>query len=74
MSRDLEICAVCGGSLAWAHDHREDFSGLDDGPPEPERKKAAPKPPEEMKRIRAQAWETRRQKHGERGHRGSYAR
>lgn len=67
-------CQVCGQPLTWAHDHRENLSGLDDGPPLPKRKKPDPKPTEETARIRAQAWATRRQKYGQCGHRGSYAR
>jgi len=38
-------------------------------PGEAPRKKAAPKSSEEMRLIRAKAWETRREKHGIRGHR-----
>lgn len=56
-------CTVCGGVLAHPHDHREDETGLDDGPWIPSkapRKKAAPKTAEEMKVIRAKAWATRR--------------
>ena len=63
-------CKICGGALTWGHDHKSDQSGLDDGPPLPgTRRKAAPKPPDELREIRARAWATRRQKHGERGHR-----
>lgn len=46
--------------------------GLDCGvflPGQAPRKKMATKPAEEMARIRAQAWATRRAKYGERGHR-----
>lgn len=71
---DIGFCPICGGLLAWAHDHRDDYSGLDDGPPLIERKKPEPKSAEETARIRAQAWETRRKKYGERGHHGSYSR
>ena len=28
-------CDVCGLDQAWAHDHKPDQSGLDDGPPLP---------------------------------------
>lgn len=69
-----ERCLICGGTLTWSHDHREDLSGVDDGPPPPVRKKAAEKPADEVSRIRAQAWKTRREKYGEHGHRGRYAR
>jgi hypothetical protein len=64
-------CLICGGELIWGkHDHQPDNSGLDDGPPlRSERKKAPPKPASEMKRIRAQAWRTRREKYGQHGHR-----
>jgi hypothetical protein len=47
-------------------------TGLDDGPYLPgcaPRKKPEPKTPEELKTIRARAWETRRDSYGERGHR-----
>lgn len=68
-----DLCAVCGQPLTWAHDHRDDLSGLDDGPPLPKRKKAAPKPADETARIRAEAWATRRARYGQRGHKGSYS-
>ena len=74
MTADRDRCSVCGGALSWVHDHRMDNTGLDDGPPLPERKKPAPKPADETARIRAQAWATRRQRYGERGHSGSYTR
>ena len=61
-------CAVCNGLLSWAHDHRDDFAGLDDGPYR-ERKKAVPKLAAEISEIRARAWATRREKYGQRGHR-----
>ena len=49
--------------------------GLDCGVPnEVPRKKAAPKSPEVMRAIRAQAWATRRAKYGPRGNNGSYSR
>lgn len=65
-----KFCNVCGQSTTWEHDHKPDSSGLDDGPPLPGiRKKPEPKTAEEMRRIRAQAWETRRKKYGAHGHR-----
>lgn len=64
-----EPCEVCGGLLTWAHDHRSDNTGLDDGPPLPTRKRPAPKPADETRDIRARAWATRRQKYGQHGHR-----
>lgn len=67
-------CATRGQELTWTHDHREDLSGVDDGPPFPTRKKPAPKPADEVARIRAAAWATRRQRYGERGHKGVYSR
>jgi hypothetical protein len=67
--REFTICPACGCATTFLHDHKLDNSGLDDGPPEPVRKKADPKPTETLARIRAQAWETRRAKYGERGHR-----
>lgn len=66
---DLSICLVCGYETTFAHDHKPDNSGLDDGPDlYPARKKTAPKPPEIMAEIRARAWATRRAKYGESGH------
>lgn len=63
------ICAVCGDEGPFAHDHKPDNSGLDDGPDlYPARKKAAPKPPEIMTEIRNRAWVTRRAKYGAHGH------
>ena len=65
-------CENCGGVLFYEHDHRPDGSGLDDGPYLPgraPRKKAAPKPADEIADIRARAWATRRAKYGPRGHR-----
>lgn len=64
------ICHVCGSPLTWAHDHRADNTGLDDGPPlHAPRKRPAPKSGDEMRDIRARAWATRRQKYGQHGHR-----
>lgn len=65
-----DMCEHCGGALTWAHDHRADNSGLDDGPPlrEP-RKKPAPKSAAIVRSIRARAWATRRKKYGQYGHR-----
>ncbi|RWO22801.1 hypothetical protein [Mesorhizobium sp.] len=63
-------CVVCGIETTFTHDHRADLTGLDDGPPfRDERKKPEPKSPDEYKRIRSQAWATRRQKYGTHGHR-----
>jgi hypothetical protein len=65
-----EVCPICFGQLTWKHDHRSDNTGLDDGPPlVAPRKKPEAKSGDEMKRIRAQAWKTRRQKYGAPGHR-----
>jgi len=58
----VTICEVCGGSGA-PHEHKDDLTGLDDGPyligcaP---RRKPAPKTPEQLRAIRAKAWATRR--------------
>ncbi len=80
------ICPECGGGPVIhrgiaereAHDHKPDRSGLDDGlvylPGRAPRKKATPKPPEVMADIRARAWDTRRQKYGQRGHDSGYGR
>jgi hypothetical protein len=66
----VDYCTICGGQLTWTHDHKPDNSGLDDGPPmRGERKKAAPKPVDETRAIRLQAWKTRREKYGPHGHR-----
>lgn len=62
-------CEGCGGLLTFPHDHKPDFTGLDDGPPLPARKRPAPKPADEIRDIRARAWATRRQKYGQHGHR-----
>ncbi len=63
-------CEICGCETAFAHDHRADNSGLDDGPPlHAPRKKPAPKSADEMREIRAKAWATRREKWGKYGHR-----
>lgn len=68
-----ELCEVCGGLLTFPHDHKPDNTGLDDGicflPGREPRKKAAPKPADEIRDIRARAWATRRQKYGQHGHR-----
>lgn len=66
------FCEKCGGVLAHPHDHQDDETGLDDGPWLPgraPRKKADPKPADEISDTRSRAWETRRAKYGERGHR-----
>jgi hypothetical protein len=65
-------CDVCGGVLFYAHDHRPDETGLDDGPWLPgraPRKKPPAKGPEEIASIRARAWATRRERYGRHGHR-----
>jgi hypothetical protein len=69
---DPEYCQICAAPLTWEHDHKPDFTGLDDGPYLPgmaPRKKAAPKPAEEVRAIRLRAWETRRNRYGAYGHR-----
>lgn len=66
----METCMICGGDLSWQHDHRDDNTGLDDGPPlHTPRRKPEAKPADEIKEIRARAWTTRRDKYGARGHR-----
>ncbi|WP_336802393.1 hypothetical protein [Kaistia sp. MMO-174] len=67
-----DYCLVCGQPLTWAHDHQPDLSGLDDGPPlgrKPYTRTAPPKSADEIREIRARAWETRRAKYGQHGHR-----
>ena len=67
---EVHWCPVCGAEETFAHDHKPDNTGLDDGPEiEKARKKAAPKPPEVTREIRAAAWATRRAKYGAHGHR-----
>ncbi len=69
---EAERCHICGGLPTWAHDHKADLSGLDDGPYLPghePRKKPPPKSAEETRAIRARAWATRREKWGSYGHR-----
>ncbi len=70
MPAAMELCPICCGALTWEHDHQPDNTGLDDGPPlRAERKKPIPKSAEATKAIRSRAWETRRQKYGQYGHR-----
>lgn len=69
-----ERCATCGQPMTWAHDHRADLSGIDDGPYLPHRNPAdkrrhGMKSAAELTEIRARAWATRRAKYGEHGHR-----
>ncbi len=67
-----DICPVCFMAEAWKHDHKQDKTGLDDGPyldgMRP-RKKMEPKPASIVSEIRKRAWDTRRQKYGVAGHR-----
>jgi len=64
------VCSICGALLSWKHDHRDDNTGLDDGPPlHVIRKKPAAKSADEVGNIRSRAWATRRQKYGQHGHR-----
>lgn len=64
------ICPICLCETTFRHDHRPDNTGLDDGPPfRAERKAPAPKSADELRDIRSRAWETRRQKYGQYGHR-----
>lgn len=68
----LEFCELCQSEATFAHDHKPDNSGLDDGPPLPwrgPRKKAEPVPAEIAADRRKRAWETRRAKWGQYGHR-----
>jgi len=62
----MDTCEICGAELSFAHDHRPDNTGLDDGPPlRTPRKKMQPKPADETRAIRAQAWATRRERYGQ---------
>lgn len=61
-------CETCGALLNWTHDHRDDFSGVDDGPYRAKPPKARKKP-EDVREIRLKAWQTRRERYGECGHR-----
>lgn len=66
------VAAAMGLPLPTALDNRPDNTGLDDGPYLPgraPRKQPAPKSPEDLAAIRAQAWATRRAKYGRDGHR-----
>lgn len=65
-----EFCELCQSEATFAHDHKPDNSGLDDGPDiNPPRKKADPVPAEIAADRRKRAWETRRAKWGQHGHR-----
>lgn len=65
-----ERCPICFGEQTWKHDHKPDNTGLDDGPPiEPERKRYTFKPETDVAAVRKKAWETRRKKYGQYGHR-----
>ena len=67
---DHHLCEVCQGPLNFQHDHKPDWSGLDDGPfLRPPRKKLDPVAPEVERDRRIRAWETRRLKYGRYGHR-----
>ncbi len=69
MTAPDDRCTSCGSVATFPHEHKPDNSGLDDGPPiRTVRKKATPKRPAESAAIRAQAWKTRREKYGTRGH------
>lgn len=67
----LPVCNVCYCPMTFEHDHNPDLSGLDDGPKigRVYRKTAAPKPSDEISQIRIQAWQTRRARYGQHGHR-----
>lgn len=66
----MNTCPQCYCEMFFPHDHQPDDTGMDDGPPiDPPRKKAAPKPVDVVAAIRRQAWETRRAKYGQHGHR-----
>lgn len=68
----MDLCSICEQPLTWAHDHRPDQSGLDDGPylkGRAPRKKPTPKTADETRDIRSRAWKTRREKYGKYGHR-----
>jgi len=64
----VTICPVCSQETSFAHDHKPDLSGLDDGPPlhNPRKKYVAPP---NVSEIRKKAWATRRKKYGQFGHR-----
>lgn len=68
----MDYCETCGQPMTWRHDHKQDNSGLDDGPYLPghaPRKKMTPKSADEARDIRGRAWATRRAKYGQHGHR-----
>jgi hypothetical protein len=76
---DTLTCLVCGGPLkvrymgfvVRRHDHREDQTGLDDGPYLPGRapRKKRTADPAVVSAERKRAWKTRRANYGPRGHR-----
>jgi hypothetical protein len=65
----MDFCDLCGFASDFAHDHKPDNSGIDDGRDLPQRKRPVPKRREATAAIRAQAWATRRAKYGAHGHR-----
>ena len=67
----MDRCEICHGETAFQHDHRADFTGLDDGPylPGQAPRKHHEYAPELLYKYRRQAWQTRRAKYGQSGHR-----
>lgn len=65
-----DMCPHCGMPIA-THDHRADLTGLDDGPylPGMVPRKKSERSPQQLSADRMRAWETRRAKYGEYGHR-----
>ena len=66
------FCSICLAETTWPHDHKDDRTGLDDGPfrdEKPRGKWTDGKSQAEISAIRLGAWETRREKHGQHGHR-----
>lgn len=64
------LCETCGAETDFAHEHKADLSGLDDGPYLPGRvpRKKRAVDPGTFSAERRRAWETRRAKYGPKGH------
>lgn len=68
----MKFCEICGAALSWLHDHKDDFSGIDDGPYREKKidlRLAKNSDPDAVSKARKSAWITRRTRYGEAGHR-----
>lgn len=68
-SEKQAVCEICGSLTTFEHDHKDDLSGLDDGPELAAKRKRRSTPAGNVREIRLRAWETRRVRYGSRGHR-----